>query len=130
MDDAGAPGLAAADDAGERVDERPVGMSRARVNDEAGRLVDDGEVLVLAGERRRSGAGRRGALGRAGDRQRLAALEPVALRPREPVDEHTGRDRPLRRCARADVLGEKAVEPLPGGLVGHGQLDHGRFDRG
>ena len=58
------PGLPAADDAGERVDERAAGVPRARVDDEAGRLVDDREVLVLPGERRRLGRRRRRDLGR------------------------------------------------------------------
>ena len=51
MDDAGAVGVAARDVVLEQaVDERAARVPRRRVHDEACRLVDDEQVLVLVGD--------------------------------------------------------------------------------
>ena len=74
---------AARDPAAQRVDERAARAARARVDDEARRLVDDEQVLVLVCDRdvdRRRGRRRRGR-GRL-EHDLLPALEPVALRAR------------------------------------------------
>ena len=77
VDDARPPGLAAGDEAGEQVDERPAGAAGAGMDDQPGRLVDDGQVLVLPGDPRRRARRRR----RAGGGARRPAARP-ARRPR------------------------------------------------
>jgi hypothetical protein len=85
----------------QRVDERPLLLARARVDDRPGRLVDDEQVLVLIGDSevdrlRDEGRGRRGRL----ELDLLPALEPVALRAAGAVDEGRARlDQPLGRGA-------------------------------
>jgi len=113
----------------QRVDEGPGRVSRPRVDGDAGRLVDDQQMLVLVGdpeiqlladERRRLGRGQLDALSR---------LDPVRLRPLLAVDEDVSRvQQALRRCARADRVqpGQETVEPQPGGVRGDGDVDQGR----
>ena len=95
VDDPRALGVAAGEHAGKSVNERPRRPTGAGVNDEASRLVDNGEVLVLPDDPRRDGD-RVGALTRVSVRnwkpQALPTLEAVALRSRETVDEHAGLD--------------------------------------
>ena len=97
------------------VDERAGGVPGRRMDDEAGRLVDDQQVLVLVGdaEVHRLRLERRTRRLRRLELELLAALELPALRPRAAVDEHR-RKYPLRDAARADLRqsGEEAVEPL------------------
>ena len=90
-----------------------------RVDDEPGRLVDDEQVLVLVGDpqvERLVRARARRSRARL-ELDLLPALEPVALRARDAVDEHrAGGEQALGRGARADLgqRGEEAVEPLAG----------------
>ena len=105
-------------------------MARARVDDEARGLVDDEQVLVLPHDGRRGR--RRGLRGRLGRTQLdlLPALEPVALRTRDAVDERARLDGALGGRARADVVGEEAVEPRPGRLAaGPGASPRGDVER-
>ena len=76
VNDAGPARLPAGNGAGEQVDERSARPARARMDDEAGRLVDDGEVLVLPGDRgQRARRGRlRSGLLAGGKLDALAAL--------------------------------------------------------
>ncbi len=97
------------------VHERAAAMAAGGMDDDPRGLVDDEEVLVLPGDRQLHLLGcerlRRG--GKL-DHDLLAALEPVALRPRAAVDEDGAvRDEPLGERARADLAarGESAVEP-------------------
>jgi hypothetical protein len=85
------------------------------VDDDAGRLVDHQQVVVLVGDPKRHLFAlerlRRGRL----ELDRLSALEAVALRSSGPVDpDGACSDDAFRRRARADLgqLCEKAVEPL------------------
>ena len=123
VDDPGPARLSAGDGAGEQVDERSARPARARMDDEAGRLVDDGEVLVLPGDRRQRACRLRlrGGLLGCGKLDALAAFEPVALRARPPVDERPVVDRPRGGRPRAEVGGEEEVEPVPCGLGGNVQ---------
>ena len=93
----------------------PCSWPRRRVHDDARRLVDHEQVLVLVGDRELARAPRRA--------RRVAALarphharppaSDVALGPRHAVDAHApGVDQPLRRGARAASRGEEDVEPL------------------
>src|SRR5579862_5378202 len=108
-------------------------MAGAGVDDEAGRLVDDKQVLVAVDDPRRR-LRRRGprlygvlpCFGR-DELQRLPALEPIALRSPFPVDEHARGDDALGGSARADAPGEEAIEPLPGGLRWDDDRCRGRF---
>ena len=123
MDDAGPSRLPAGNGAGEQVDERSARPARAWMDDEAGRLVDDGEVLVLPGDRGQRARRcrlRRGLLG-CGKLDALAPFEAVALRARPPVDERPAVDRPCGGRPRAEVGGEEDVEPVPCGLGGNVQ---------
>ena len=102
----------------ERLRERARLVAARRVHDDAGRLVDDEQVLVLPGHGvlglRDLGGGRRDRLGHLDD---LAPAQRVALRALLPVDGHAALvDQPLRRRPRAGVLGQEDVEPLARGL--------------
>jgi len=116
------------------VDERSVGVAGRGMNDDAGGLVDDEEVLVLEGDAEVDVLGhehvrlRR----RQVDVEELAALEPAALRGRSTVDPHrAGGDQPLGGRARADLfpLAEEPVEPGAGGCAGNPDLKR-QIDRG
>ena len=109
----------------------PCAWPGAGMNDEARRLVDDQQVLVLVrdGEIHRLGLER--ALRRGGrlELDLLAADELVALQPHAPVDEHAARsEQSLGDGARADLgqFGEEAVESPAGGVVRDVQPHHGR----
>ena len=100
--------------AGEPVDERARRVARTRMHDDAGGLFHDEQVVVLVRDAEIDllGLDLAGGLGRKLHLQVLAALEPVALRPRTPVDSDVAAlDEPLRRGARPDLghLREKAV---------------------
>ena len=119
VDQPGAPWLAPGGAAVlERLGERARAVPARRVHDDARRLVDDEEVLVLPDDVEAR-------LGRLLLRHRrrvehlegLAAVQRVALHLGLAVDEHAaGVDRPLRRGARAEVRAEEDVEPLARGL--------------
>src|SRR4051794_27217569 len=109
---------------GQRMDKRPLRMAVTRVHDEARRLVDDEQMLVLPGD---CGLRRRCDLGDGGRRRHLdllAAREPVALRARDPVYERPRFDGPLRGRARAKARGEEPVQALAGRFGRHLQLVH------
>ena len=97
------------------------------MHDDAGRLVDDEEVLVLPGDRDRRlfrDELRRGLHGRF-ELELFTASQPVTLRPRGSVDEHTAVGKQAPGSAARSDLGlprEKAVEPLAGGLVRNASL--------
>lgn len=111
----------------ERVDERAAPPAGTRVDDDAGGLVDDQQVLVLVGDRE----GHVLALERRLRRLRLelelvAGGEPVALRPRRAADRDLAAlDQPFRDRARADLggVGEEAVEPRPRRVVRDAEPD-------
>jgi hypothetical protein len=89
MHDAGAILLAAGSSADQTVDKRPRRVARRRVDDDAGRLVHDEQVLVLVGDRQRDVLRLqllRGGLGHL-DSNLFSALEPVVFRPLSAVDE-------------------------------------------
>jgi hypothetical protein len=92
--------------ADERRDESPGRATGARVHDDAGRLVDDEEILVL--ERYDEILGRLHRLvgrhrNRSLERDLLAARQAVALRPHDAVDTNSlCLDQPFGRTARAD----------------------------
>src|SRR5262245_63560214 len=124
VDDSGPLLLPARGSACEPMDERPGHMPGSRVHDDACRLVDDEQVLVLVGDaeldvlRLDLPGGLRWQL----YLELFAALQPVALRPLPPVDaDRAALDEPLRRRARSDLrqLGQKAVEPPAGRLLGN-----------
>ncbi len=98
------------------VHERPALVPRARVDDDAGGLVDDEQVLVLPDDVEvHLLGGERAGLGRKLDDDLLPALEPVALRPGLTVDEDGAvGDQALGERAGADLgpAGEGPVEPL------------------
>ena len=115
----------------QRLHERPVGVPVARVHDDAGRLVDHEQVLVLVGDpelRRR----RRRRAARLRQRRRRRTSSPpgehVALGLRHAVDAHEpGVDQLLRLRARADARGQEDVEPLARRLrrdLSLGPLEH------
>ncbi len=92
------------------------------MDDDAGRLVDDEQVLVLVGDpqvdvlRNELGRLRLGQL----DVDRLPALQLPALDSRLAVEPHGSRgDQPLGSTTGPDLgqLGEETVEPRPGGGV-------------
>ena len=123
--------VAARCSAGENaVDEGPAPVAGRRVDDDAGGLVHDEQVLVLVRDpevdlfRRQLGL-RLGPLELDG----LPALEPAALRRLFPVDHDAASvQEPLGCCARADLrqVGEEAVEPEPGRRVRNGDSSQGR----
>ena len=81
--------------------ERAALVAGARVDDDAGGLVDDEQVLVLPDHVEVHLLGReRAGLGRKLDDDLLPALEPVALRPGLTVDEDG--------AVRDQALGERA----------------------
>ena len=95
----------------------PVGVAGARVHDEAGRLVDDEEVLVLVGDPEVERLLLQRPLGDRGSCRARAPPRPASRwlfgRVR-PVDEHgAGGEQALGRRSRADLgqLREEAVEP-------------------
>ena len=99
--------LPAGDGAGEQVDERSARPARARMDDEAGRLVDDGEVLVLPGDRGRRARRLRlrgGLLGRREARRarrlRAGSSSGAAARRRAPRRRPPVRPPPASRGAR------------------------------
>ena len=130
VDDPGPIGLVASGRPPEQpVDERAGRVSGPRVDGDAGRLVDDEQLLVLVGdakiERGRDELGRRGRL----EFDLLPRLQSVRLRPRRTVDAYVARvQQPLGGRARADLdePGEETVEPQPGGVRGDGDVDQGR----
>ena len=98
------------------VHERPALVARPGMNDDAGRLVDDEQVLVLPDDVEIHLLGlERAGLGGELDDDLLPALEPVALRPRLAVDEDGAvGDQPLGERPRADLgpACDGPVEPL------------------
>ena len=100
-------------------------MTGRRVDDDAGGLVHDQQMLVGVRDRQ-LGQRDRGLLrsrSRRLDRDLLPACEPEALAVRFPVHEHGARrQEPLGRGARAHLRqpSEIAVEPLPRCLVRDG----------
>ena len=130
VDDARALGLLAALDlAGEQpVDDRAVRVAGRRVDDDAGRLVHDQQVLVLVGDAQALDRLRLEdalpALGQL-EVELLAARQPVALRSHGTVHEHGPEpEQALGLGPGADTLTgrEEAVEPLAGRLGRHDQL--------
>jgi hypothetical protein len=125
VDDAGPLGLVAARDrvGREPMDERAARVPGRGVDDDARRLVDNEQVLVLVRDSKRD-------VLRLDDTRTpvrelelhlLPALEAMALRPPRAVDERAAlADEPLGRRARADFLErrEESIEPLPGRLLG------------
>ena len=95
-----------------------------RVNDDASRLVDDEQVLVLPDNPQVEILGLESAgltLGRL-ELDRLSSSEPVALRAPRTVDQDLARvEQPFGGRARANVVEsrEEAVEPLAGRLGRH-----------
>src|SRR6185437_12274940 len=113
--------LAAAREPDEPVHERPARVAGRRVDDDAGRLVDDEHVLVLVRdpERHVLVLQRRRRL-RHGQLDLLPAFEPVALGAPFAVDDHAALVQQPLGCRAGPNLGqgsEEAVEPLTGGLV-------------
>jgi hypothetical protein len=121
VDDSGAAGLAAGGAAREQaVDERAARMARGGMHDDAGRLVDYEQVLVLVGDPQLDvlwnelGRLRLGKL----DLDRLSALQPPAFDGRLAAEPNGSRgDQALGGTARPDLgqFGEETVEPRPGG---------------
>ena len=120
MDDPRPPRvLAAAGATGERLRQRAVAVAARGMHDDARRLVDDDQMLVLErdGERRhrRVRIRRDARLRRLVDGDPLATGDAVVLAHDRAVDEHAaGDDLPLRPRARAERLREQHVEPLAG----------------
>jgi hypothetical protein len=117
----------------QRLGQRAFRVSRARVYDDAGRLVDDQEVLVLVRDAQIE-AGRSGTLwGRLGlEGDLLALLDAIALRAALAVDrDGARRQEPFSVCARAEFVEgrEKAVEPRAGELSGDADADDRRSPR-
>ncbi len=126
MHDPRAPRLAAIGaDVRESLRERPGAVAASRVHDDAGRLVDDQQVLVLVGDRERRGRSFRGRRGVRGlDLDPLAGAHRVALRPRPPVDQHAARvDQALGAGAGAERLSEERVQARPGRVLRDLELD-------
>ena len=112
-----APGLAAADPPASASTSVPVGVPGARVDDEAGGLVDDEQVLVLAGDAAARPAARPPAArlrrrARASPRPRAGSSSAAA----RPSTSTPGRDRALgrRRASRRARRGSgRAARPRP-----------------
>ena len=119
-----------ADPAGQRLRQRARAVPARRVDDDARRLVDDEQVLVLVGDRER----RVGAVG--AGRRRLAARRPRPARRRRArgawraaAPSTVTWPPSISRCARrarAGVRGEEDVEPLAGRLGRDRQLTRHR----
>jgi hypothetical protein len=128
VDDARPPRLPARGTArGQGLRQRRAAVPAGRVHDHAGWLVDDQQVLVLVGdrERRRRVGDIDLGLRRRGDRDRLAAAEPVVLARGRPVErDGAGFDPPLRLRAGAEALGEEPVEARAGRLRRYAQRLH------
>ncbi len=108
---------------GEAMDERAAPMPGGRVDDHAGRLVDDEQVVVLVRDAKRDvlPLDRGRATIRQLELDLLPAFEPMALRPPGAVDERASlADEPLGRGARADLRDrrQESIEPFPGRLRG------------
>ena len=119
--DARALGVRPAGDAArERLHERALARALARVDDDARRLVDHEQVLVLVGDREARRLDRRGSA-RARGASTLTISPPEStwrLGFGHAVDAHQpGVDQPLRLRARAGARGEEDVEPLARGLA-------------
>src|SRR5919204_834251 len=123
VDDPGSFGVAACDVSREQsVHQRPAGVPRRGMDNEAGRLVDYHQVLVLVGNaevhllRHQSGLPVRRRL----ELHLLPTRKPVALADDASVDEHAASlEQPFRHASRPDLGdgGKEAVEALPGGAV-------------
>src|SRR5690606_20773989 len=120
VDDPGPVGLADAGDlrvAGEQaVDQRPLVPPGTRVDDDAGRLVDDDQVVVLVDDGHGHGGGGLGSrLLRGvgdGDVEGLALGHPVGARgDRPPVDQHGTAVDQLGRL-RATATGDEGDDPV------------------
>src|ERR671922_489407 len=112
------------------VDQGAGRMAGRRVDDDAGRLVDDQQLVVfvrdpeldLLGRELRSGFGRFVF-------DLLPTSEPTALGRRLAVNRHTaGLEQPFRGCAGSDLrqVGEEPVEPQPGRAVRNGDSSQER----
>ena len=117
VDDPGPVSSPPPDRPDEAVDERSASVPRSRVHDDAGRLVDDQQMLVLVGDAEIDllGLERLRRLRRQLHLDLLAALQAVALRPRASVHPHrAGRQQALGSRARADLrqLREEPVEAV------------------
>ena len=116
----------------QRTGERPLRTTCPGMDDDAGGLVDDEQMLVLPGDREACRLGFRLRLGRSCrwlEAHLLAAGEPVALRPSDSVDEHgSPGDEPFRRRTRAHggLLREEPVQPQPRGRLGYAERDQER----
>jgi hypothetical protein len=100
--------------------ERALGATGARMDDDAGRLVDDEQVLVLVGDAEVDAGGPDPlpAFRRLED-DLVALLDAVALRPGSATDGDAARiEQPFGVRARTELLevGEEAVEPRARGL--------------
>jgi hypothetical protein len=112
----------------ERVDERAARVTRRRVDDDAGGLVGDQQVLVLVRDPKleplRLQPWPRGKEWL--ELELFAALEAVALRPQRSVQaDGAGGDEPLGFPPRRDVRqrGDEPVQPLAGSRFGDAQPD-------
>ena len=110
--------LAARGDADEAVHERSAVVAGSGMHDEAGRLVDHDEVLVLVrdGERELF-ALRRLRLRRRLELDVLPTLQPPCLRARDAVDGHAAFDHAFGGRTGAHVLRDERVEPRAGRVV-------------
>ena len=103
------------------------GVAARRVDDDAGGLVDDEQVLVLVGHG--EAARGRGVAAAARPRSRPRWPRPGAARGAWVAASPSTSTRPASICAlrpgpRAERLGQNAIEPLARGLVGRAQLSH------
>ena len=123
------PGAVAADLPDQPVDKRRAARARRRVHDQPGRLVDHQQPLVAVGHRELHLHRLHGGLCllRLRELHLGSGRQPVALRPRRPVDQHLAAlDQPLRARPRADLRmrGEEPVEPLSGPVRRHRDRRH------
>ncbi len=117
----------------QRVLQRAVAVAAARMHDEAGRLVEDEERVVLVHDRERDRLRGHAVVGRRrrfGDDDRLAAVQLVARRhdDRRADDDLAGLDPALEAIARMlrQQLRQRLVEPRAGQRRGHGEAVAGR----